>query len=206
MKNYLIRYFVFSFIIAFNLSPNLTGQDTLITYVADTTVIANPERGLWTWNSNSFGTEGLPAPLTASLDKLNALHLSHGLTVCVPTYSFNAFKDVPLPQSVLDLIDQDFATARENGYKLMPHFNYCSRSAITTDASATWMVAHLKQLKPIFEKNADVLAAGMWGMYGFWSNNGVPLTAQEDATLKPTILPEKYFRQWLIILRKTECS
>jgi len=147
-------------------------QNSDIQYIADDWVIANPERGVWAGNSNNFGSQGLPLSLAASLQYLNGLRAGLGLTVCVPTYSFSAFKEVPLPQSVLDLIDNDFAIARANGFKLLPHFNYCTRQgnevAVATDASPSVMEAHLKQLKPVFEKNADVLAAGMWGMYGFW--------------------------------------
>lgn len=50
--------------------------------------------------------------------------------------------------------------------------NYCIRNgrevAVSTDAIPTRIEQHFQQLKPVFEKNADVLAAEMWGMYGFW--------------------------------------
>lgn len=173
-------------------------RDTTIQYIADDGVIANPERGLWAHSSGDFGSQVLPKPLTASLGKLNILRNSHGLTTCVPTYSFSAFKEVPLPQSVLDLIDNDFAIARENGYKLMPHFNYCTRKGsevnVATDASATRMVEHLKQLKPIFEKNADVLAAGMWGMYGFWGEQWGTLNSTGHRHFEANDSTRKIFR------------
>lgn len=173
-------------------------QDSDIQYIADDGVIANPERGVWAGNSNNFGSQSLPLSLTASLQYLNSLRVSLGLTVCVPTYSFSAFKEGPLPQSVLDLIDNDFGIARANGFKLLPHFNYCTRQgnevAVATDASQSIMEAHLKQLKPVFEKNTDVLAAGMWGMYGFWGEQWGTLNSTGHRYLEANDSTRKIFK------------
>lgn len=133
---------------------SLNAQVTIVNYVEDTGVIANPERGVWTYNSNNYGSLGVPYPLTASLNWLSTLRDKFGLTLCSPTYSFSPYKTQPIAQSLLDLMDADFATARKNGYKLLPHFNYCARPG--EDAGAQWQAKHLAQLKPLFEKNADL--------------------------------------------------
>lgn len=46
----------------------ISGQAANITYTADTGVIANPERGKWSFNSNNFGSQGLPSPISGMLN------------------------------------------------------------------------------------------------------------------------------------------
>jgi hypothetical protein len=139
-----------------------------ITYTADTGVIANPERGYWAFNSNNFGSQGLPSPLSGMLSYLNSQRQNFGMTTIVPTYGLSAWKTAAqLPQNVLDLVDADFATARAHGYKLIPRFSYCEPGS-PTDATPSIIVGHLKQLKPLFAKNTDVMALGGLGMYGYW--------------------------------------
>ncbi len=149
-----------------------------ITYSADHGIIANPERGYWAFNSNNFGSQGLPSPLSDMTAFLSGLRTSRGVTTVVCTYGLSQWKTTAqLPQHVIDLIDADFATARANGYKLIPRFNYCLSSFDVLgvfppppgwDATPAIMVGHLAQLKPIFVKNVDVMALGGLGMYGFW--------------------------------------
>jgi hypothetical protein len=143
-------------------------QTTTINYTVDVGVIANPERGFWSFNSNDFGAQGLPLPLSDMISSVNKLRSSRGTTTIVCTYGLSAWKTtIQLPQHVLNLIDADFTTARKNGYKLIPRFSYCDPQS-HPDATASIMTGHIIQLKPIFISNVDVMALGGLGMYGHW--------------------------------------
>ena len=156
----------------------LAVQAATIIYTADNGIIANPERGYWAFNSNNFGSQGLPSPLSDMTTYLSGLRTSRGVTTVVCTYGLSQWKTTAqLPQNVIDLVDADFATARANGFKLIPRFNYCLSSWDVLgvfppppgwDATPAIMVGHLAQFKPIFVKNVDVMALGGLGMYGFW--------------------------------------
>ena len=201
----------------------LWAQVTTINYTEDYGVIANPERGVWTYNSNNYGSQEVPSPLTSSLNWLSTNRNKYGLTLCSPTYSLSPYKTQPIAQSLIDLMDADFATARQNGYKLLPHFNYCSRPS--QDAGAKWQAKHLAQLKPLFQKNADVICAGQWGMYGFWgeqwgtSSTGndsrlmdandstrIIFTAMLDATPKERMFQMRYTRVMRQLMGNNPCS
>jgi hypothetical protein len=67
-------------------------QTTTINYTVDVGVIANPERGFWSFNSNDFGAQGLPLPLSDMISSVNKLRSSRGTTTIVCTYGLSAWK------------------------------------------------------------------------------------------------------------------
>jgi len=75
----------------------------------DAGLIANPQRGTFSFNSNNFGSQVLPGPLKDMLTYLNGLRQSRGMTTVVPSYGLSAWKTTTiLPQNILDLVDSDF--------------------------------------------------------------------------------------------------
>ena len=154
-------------LLVFLLAAGSSLSAATITYTADNNIIANPERGYWTFNSNNFGSQGLPSPLSDMINYLNGLRQSHGMTTVVATYGLSAWKTTALPQSVLDLIDNDCATARANGYKLL--FRHSYTDTFNSDPAIARIEEHLRQLTPVFAKNADVLCViHVGGAYGRW--------------------------------------
>ncbi len=148
--------------------PMAQAHTTTINYAVDAGIIANPERGVWSFNSNDFGAQGLPLPLSDTIGSVNKMRSSHGTTTIVCTYGLSAWKTtIQLPHNVLDLVNADFATARKNGYKIIPRFSYCNPES-HPDATPSIIVGHLRQLKPVFASNVDVMALGGLGMYGNW--------------------------------------
>ncbi len=185
----------------------LFAQSTTQDYTEDTGFIANPERGVFLLYKN-FGTLEAPSNIPPGWFDYarGSVNGKYKITLSAPTYSLNTYRNSPLPQSVLDIIDNDFAIARQQGFKLLPHFNYVSCSKPDTngrcffsaddyiDASADQTVAHLNQLKPIFEKNADVLAAGIWGMYGHYGEQWGTQNSTGNREAMPNDATRKIFQ------------
>jgi len=75
-----------------------------------------------------------------------------------------------IPEDILQKMDADFAAAREAGVKLIVRFCY-TEDMKEPDAPKNIVLAHIEQLKPVIQKNADVIYAlqagfiGTWGMY-----------------------------------------
>jgi hypothetical protein len=172
-----------------------------VTYQPSSENFANPERGpslrvespappQITWDpcgqGNNFTAYNWTAetpPLSAQYLRVN--HVGHSLVYI--RYHIAEFRDAPLSDAFLAQLDQDFATARAEGFKIVPRFMY---NAVTggPDAPLARVLEHLDQLGPVLQRNADVLAFMELGFIGCWgemhdsSNNLVDFFAINDAT------------------------
>ena len=136
-----------------------------ITYEVDKSIFPNPERGLYTHK----GYESDAKPITASdLKKLR----EDNITLVFMSYHLNDFINKPISNQVLKLIQDNFDALRANGLKTVLRFAYSkSSSASVYDADQAIALNHIAQLKPLFEKNMDVIAvmeAGFIGAWGEW--------------------------------------
>lgn len=94
----------------------------------------------------------------------------------------SGFTHQALTPSLLADIDQDFATARQTGMKIVLRFTYtitansggCPEGFICPpygDASKETVLQHIAQLKPLLQKNADVISCMQMGFVGTWGEN-----------------------------------
>ena len=182
------------------LGPGVNRQT--VVYVASGENFANPERGLAssrlppdpnpiTWDpcgsGNNFTaydyTEWTPA---LRLDEL-AADRAQGRSLVFMRYHIAEFRDTPLSDAFLARLDQDFATARAAGFKIVPRFAYNYFTG-GPDAPLERVLGHLDQLAPVLQRNADVLAFMELGFIGCWgemhssSNALVDPTGLNDAT------------------------
>jgi hypothetical protein len=156
------------------------------TYQASNENFPNPERGLHTtsnppWEYRFDKTERgwTPALDLATLENARA----QGITLHAMHYTLRQFQTSDLSAAFLKRVETDLITARQAGFKIILRFMYSvgyygETMPGGTDATSSWMVRHLEQLKPIFTKNADVIAgmdAGFVGVWGEWhtSSNGL---------------------------------
>jgi hypothetical protein len=72
-----------------------------------------------------------------------------------------------IPEDILQKMDADFAAAREAGVKLIVRFCY-TEDMKEPDAPKNIVLAHIEQLKPVIQKNADVIYALQAGFIGTW--------------------------------------
>lgn len=143
---------------------------TEISYKKSNEIFANPERGfMHTWTVFS---EGEPVDM-ARLSNLK----NEKVTLILRLYYLEKFKETSLSDTQLELIKTDFKRFREAGIKCVLRFAYTNTQE-GTDASMDMIEAHLEQLKPIVQENADIIAfvqAGFIGAWGEWyySSNGL---------------------------------
>jgi hypothetical protein len=146
-----------------------------VSYAADTTDFANPERGFS--KSKGSGSEARAA----------------GLSLVHVYFRLDAFRNSPLPPSFLQDVRERFAEARASGVKLVPRFTYnfpdgLPDPAVDRDAPLGRVMEHLDQLAPVLRENADVIAfmeAGFVGAWGEWhhSTSGLDELAAKRAIL-----------------------
>jgi Domain of unknown function (DUF4832)/Domain of unknown function (DUF4874) len=105
---------------------------------------------------------------------------SEGRSVVVSRYHIADFRNSDLSPTYLEFLQHDFDTARQGGMKLSLRFAYNYPKG-GPDAPLTIILRHIKQLQPLFTKNADViayLAAGFVGCWGEWHHSSNKLNGE----------------------------
>jgi hypothetical protein len=147
-----------------------------IAYNQSLDIFPNPERGFI--HNAIVMSEG--DNLNPSwLDALSA----ENVTMIMRFYYLEKFKDQPVSEKELQLIQTDMQYLRDAGLKCVLRFAYTDDMS-GTDAPLSIIEQHLDQLKPVFEANKDVIAfvqAGFIGAWGEWhsSSNGLATTDNE---------------------------
>ena len=159
-----------------------------ITYKEDNADILNPERGFYIpsgTNSRNY------IPLDATVLKSYRQTPQH---LPKATYTVNAsliyrgyvldnFKDKPISQEFLNNLQKDFDAVRDAGLKMIIRFAYTNTAKDGNcnseykicppygDAPVQIVFHHISQLKPLLQKNADVIAVMQEGFIGIWGEN-----------------------------------
>lgn len=141
----------------------------------------NPERGFYRW----------------SWTKLNALSASdmqdayeQGYRLLYTPLDLSSYRSRELPASLLTRLDTSFARARAAGVKLIVRASYNYPESETEyrnvkDAPLSRVLGHIAQLKPVLQRNADVIAfvqAGFIGAWGEWHTSSNQLTTPANRT------------------------
>ncbi len=166
----------------------LNAQTIKIRYEESDEDIRNPERGFYI----PLGTRASDFKL---LDKTKLQELysqpfkaksasySVNLSLIYRSYELDTFKDKPLSAGFLESIQKDFDAVRETGFKVVLRFAYINSShggdckdeykicPPYGDAPKQIVFNHIKQLKPLLQKNADVIAVLQEGFIGIWGEN-----------------------------------
>lgn len=158
------------------------GGSTTVTFTTSTASIRNPERG---WFDSSY--------LLTNRDYSQAK--ADGVTLVRGTVELDADRNGPLPQSVLDQLQAGLDAVRAAGLKTIVRvaYNQGPYPNSKPDASLSVILTQIKQLGPIFTKNADVISsfeAGYIGAWGEWhtSTNGLDTNAQAKETIYKAIM------------------
>ena len=150
--------------------------------------VANPERGFY-------------RAADTDLDALSAAFVAEtyakGHRLIYARINLEPYRDSDLPAAFLDAIDAAFETARQGGVKLIVRATYNYPRGETQyrdarDATLPRVLSHLAQLKPLLQRNEDVIAfvqAGFIGAWGEWHTSSNNLTAPESrARIKDALL------------------
>ena len=160
-------------------------QDKTIVYPPADDDFPNPERGFYMALSEKAGE--------LSADELIKLRTIHSvkspkavyatwITLIYKGYLLTDFREDTISKDYLQKLDQDFAAIRKAGVKVILRFSYtdksrpgnCPDKAICPpygDASKEIVLKHIAQLKPVIQKNTDVIAVVQQGFIGIWGEN-----------------------------------
>lgn len=142
---------------------------TYCAYTESDDVILNPERG-FTIGRNWYSPQD---PLITQ-DYIT-LQRKIGRTLLYTGYYLTDYMESDIPQAYLDMIDANMRALRAGGMKCILRFAYKTDMYETGhpwDASPQWVHRHIQQLKPILQRNGDVifvLQAGFIGVWGEWA-------------------------------------
>jgi hypothetical protein len=170
------------------LAAQVNAQVTTLRYQEDTADFPNPERGFYIpigANATHF------KPLdTAELKKL--FHNEHRQgraryavrsTLLMREYALDTFRSRPLSPEFLEQLQQDFDKVREAGIKLVLRFAYINKTKTGDcpdvyhicppygDAPRAIVLQHIAQLRPLLQRNADIIAVLQEGFIGIWGEN-----------------------------------
>ncbi|TDU88082.1 uncharacterized protein DUF4874 [Kribbella voronezhensis] len=136
------------------------GSGTQVTYTPATDNFANPERGLYHHTGDCDKTD-------FSLATLQSYRTSQGISLVMCIFYLAEYKNSAIAQSALDHLQQQLATVRAAGLKVVLRFAYTT-STSGDDASLSRVQSHLDQLAPYLSSNKDVIAVMQAGFIGAW--------------------------------------
>ena len=129
-------------------------------------MVVNPERGFYT-----------PLDFQSSSSALNAHKVTaerlEGRTLWYLGFYLTDFMEGDISQAYLDKIQQSFNALRDGGAKCILRFAYKDHHSDgeVMDPEVDIVMRHVEQLKPLLQKNEDVifvLQAGFVGAWGEW--------------------------------------
>jgi hypothetical protein len=157
------------------LTAAVAAMSATVTYQADGSNFANPERGFYhqnaIWPGESFNA-----------NSLRNWRTSENITVVRTYYRIDAFVNGPISQQMLTSIEQSFNACRTAGIKSIPRFSY-NFGTDGTDAQLSRIQEHLEQLRPVLRAHADVIAtmnAGFIGAWGEWHSSDFGLNTTSN--------------------------
>ncbi len=163
-------------------------QNKTIVYKQSNEDILNPERGFYIPTGTRAGNFVVLNAAQLKLYSKKPQQLgkaSYAVTVSLiyRGYELDTFKNQPLSVSFLQNLQKDFDAVREAGLKMILRFAYTNNAKGGNctdeykicppygDAPRAVVLNHIKQLKPLLQKNADVIALMQEGFIGIWGEN-----------------------------------
>jgi Domain of unknown function (DUF4832)/Domain of unknown function (DUF4874) len=175
-----VFFTITSMVIVSDTSAKTYAETVSTTYEGSNENFANPERGFFIpFDPARPMQKDEVYPLNLS-DLQNVR--SQGITLVRRYYLLKDFKDKAISEAFLNMIESDLKLAREAGVKLIIGFSYNWLGG-GEDASKAQIFSHLDQLKPILEKNYDVISymeAGFIGHWGEWNRSTNKLDSNSE--------------------------
>lgn len=129
--------------------------------------VTNPERGFYYPYDFNSSNKSISVSEVKSKRK-------QGHTILFTQYRMDKYMSKDIPDSFLEAIQGNMDALREGGSKCVLRFCYKqsdSQSSKPWDPEEKWVMRHIEQLKPILQKNEDVIMvfqAGFVGVWGEW--------------------------------------
>jgi hypothetical protein len=177
-------------------TPIDTGRTVTVSFQKDNSNFLNPERG---YSNPQVSYSDNPKALESwRLEQTKA----QGISVINRRYVMVTFRNSPISQSYLDHIQADMNLVRQYGMKMVIRFSYTFNEPQSqggyADTNMNRMLSHVEQLRPLLQRNSDIIAfleAGFIGRWGEWnkSTNGLgdetnPQNSSEQGRLVNALL------------------
>ncbi len=153
----------FSLLIFLFASHLLLGQQTN-TYEISSSVISNPERGLYHHTEVHSGNYN-----SLNLNTLIEYREEEAITQILRVFYLDDFTNNVISEEYLQNMHADFNTAREAGIKVIARFAYTKKATRPHgDATPRIVKNHIFQLKDVLRSHKDVIAVIQTGFIGAW--------------------------------------
>lgn len=151
------------------------------TYTEDISIFGNPERGFYLQGRTQ---EQPPSNSWPGINEWGVKYRrdTEFIRVVRQYYHLDLYKTQDIPQSYLDIMEDDFNFVREQGMKIIPRFTYSWDLASIppgelNDTNKEWTLRHIDAVMPVIAQHADIIAfveMGFVGLWGEWwgSDNG----------------------------------
>ena len=147
-------------------NPEIQVDGAKVTFEESTAHLVNPERGFY---AGAVDIRSANSPVTVS--KAKSIR-AEGRTLMYIGFYLTEFMKGDISQAYLDMIQKSMDALRDAGIKCVLRFAYQnSESSKPWDATEEVVLRHVEQLKPLLQKNEDVifiLQAGFVGVWGEW--------------------------------------
>lgn len=141
-----------------------SAQTANVSYTASSALFSNPERGFYKYSAAHSDNYSVLNQATLTNYRVN-----NNISVIFRYYYLEGFTSSPISASYLANMQTDFDRLRNAGLKVVIRFAYSDdEGASPRDASKAQILAHINQLKPLLEANADVIMAMQAGFIGSW--------------------------------------
>ena len=169
-------------------SLQLKAQTVKVFYKESFKDFCNPERGFYIPSSSKASNFILLDPKQLinyrnQPQQLKGATYSINVSLLYRAYELDNFKQRSLSDSFLINLQKDFDAVRQAGLKLILRFAYTNTANTGGckdeynicppygDAPIKIVMEHVQQLKPLFKKNADIIAVLQQGFIGIWGEN-----------------------------------
>jgi len=173
-------------------ADEVTIDDGLIdvNYTESDSAILNPERGFY--SQMTYYASTATYPLSVSTVKSQKYF---GRTLLLTLYYLDTFKDKPISDEFLSLIDANMKAIREGGVKCILRFAYSdSETKKPWDAPQDIVLQHIMQLAPYLIEYSDIIYVmqagfvGVWGEWYYTSNFIMSPTTTDDYAPRRAVL------------------
>ena len=161
-----------------------------VAYTPTSESFLNPERGFY---------RGVNLVQDTDMSSVRA----NGCSLARSYIRLDDYRSSDIPDSVLSSLEAGFDAARAAGIKVIPRVAYNFASG-APDASKSWVLQHISQLAPVYQKHGDVIAvleAGFIGAWGEWHSSTNDLTNATDREDILTALLDALPEDRMVMLR-----
>lgn len=182
MKNYITTILICCFVCKAN------AQNVTVRYTESKEDFRNPERGFYIPSGTKASNFVLLDPEQLAKYRNQPQQTSSAtykvnISLLYRAYELDTFKHQPLSESFLTNLQKDFDAVRAAGLKIILRFAYTNAATPGNckdeygicppygDAPVNIVMKHVQQLKPLLQRNGDVIAVLQQGFIGIWGEN-----------------------------------